>query len=107
MRSIWSIVMRERGSPASHSFTGIGPETERAVENGLLWLARHQDIDGGWNGSTYSEHCEPARCEDMGGEIILQVEHTDQLGLFQQRHAEHRMGVPLTHIRIGGKRMPG
>ena len=53
------------------------------------------------------EHREPARREDMGGEVILKVEHTDKLGLFQQRQAEHRMGVPLTHIRIGGKRMLG
>ena len=53
------------------------------------------------------EHREPARREDMGGEIILQVEHTDKLGLFQQRQAEHRMGVPRMHIRIGGKRMLG
>ena len=26
MRSIWSMVMRRRGSPAGHSFTGIGRE---------------------------------------------------------------------------------
>ena len=36
---------------------GISPRTEAAVENGLLWLARHQGVDGAWNGSTYSELC--------------------------------------------------
>jgi HEAT repeat protein len=36
---------------------GVSPKTEAAVENGLLWLARHQNLDGGWNGATYHDNC--------------------------------------------------
>lgn len=47
---------------------GISKETEDAVQNGLLWLMRHQDADGGWNGSTYSENCAPkGECARDGG----------------------------------------
>ena len=38
---------------------GISPRTEAAVENGLLWLSRHQDLSGSWNGVRYHEHCVP------------------------------------------------
>jgi len=46
---------------------GISPATEGAVENGLLWLKRHQDLSGGWNGSTYSENCWAGECAKEGG----------------------------------------
>jgi HEAT repeat protein len=47
---------------------GISKETEDAVQNGLLWLMRHQDADGGWNGSTYIENCVPkGECARDGG----------------------------------------
>jgi hypothetical protein len=46
---------------------GISPATESAVENGLLWLARHQDLNGGWNGSTYHENCIDGACAADGG----------------------------------------
>jgi hypothetical protein len=36
---------------------GISRDTEEAVENGLRWLQRHQDLDGGWNGATYHKNC--------------------------------------------------
>jgi len=45
---------------------GISPKTEAAVEYGLNWLMRHQDLDGGWNGSTYQDNCTYA--DDCGAE---------------------------------------
>jgi hypothetical protein len=47
---------------------GISPKTEAAVENGLNWLMRHQNLDGGWNGATYHENCTSTEhCGDEGG----------------------------------------
>ncbi len=47
---------------------GVSPKTEAAVEAGLLWLARHQDKDGGWNGSTYHDNCTYEEdCASSGG----------------------------------------
>ncbi len=47
---------------------GISPKTEAAVENGLNWLMRHQDLSGGWNGATYHENCTSQDdCGDEGG----------------------------------------
>jgi hypothetical protein len=48
---------KNRERVKSNKDLGISPATETAVENGLLWLARHQDADGGWNGATYHENC--------------------------------------------------
>ncbi|MHC4471357.1 MAG: HEAT repeat domain-containing protein [Planctomycetota bacterium] len=47
---------------------GISPKTEAAVEAGLLWFSRHQDASGGWNGSTFHEHCPRGDCGDQGGQ---------------------------------------
>lgn len=47
---------------------GISPQTEAAVEAGLLWLSRHQDLSGGWNGATYHENClDGKECAKEGG----------------------------------------
>ena len=47
---------------------GISHDTEEAVENGLRWLTRHQDLDGGWNGATYHKNCTSVdTCAKEGG----------------------------------------
>ena len=42
--------------------------TEKAVEAGLDWLARHQDADGGWDADGFAGHCAPGApaCEGIG-----------------------------------------
>ena len=63
-----SIAPRTANASSRSRNLGISPRTESAVENGLLWLARHQGVDGGWNGSTYSEMCiGKADCAADGG----------------------------------------
>jgi HEAT repeat protein len=37
---------------------GISKKTEAAVERGLSWLARHQDLNGGWSGDKFTDRCE-------------------------------------------------
>jgi hypothetical protein len=49
------------------------------------------------------EHCQPRRRERVWREIVFQVEHTHELGLLQQRHAERRTHPPLHDVRIGRK----
>jgi len=36
---------------------GISKKTEAAVERGLSWLSRHQDLDGGWSGDKFTDRC--------------------------------------------------
>lgn len=36
---------------------GISKKTEAAVERGLAWLARHQDMNGGWSGDKFTDRC--------------------------------------------------
>jgi HEAT repeat protein len=36
---------------------GISKKTEAAVERGLSWLARHQDMNGGWSGDQFTDRC--------------------------------------------------
>jgi hypothetical protein len=44
------------------------PETERAVEAGLDWLARHALPEGGWDADGFPERCAPLgpRCAGIG-----------------------------------------
>lgn len=49
--------MREFGGSAA---------TERAVEAGLDWLARHQDADGSWSVDEFHRHCRGTRCRGQG-----------------------------------------
>ena len=36
---------------------GISRKTEAAVERGLAWLARHQELDGRWSGDRFTDRC--------------------------------------------------
>jgi HEAT repeat protein len=36
---------------------GISKKTEAAVERGLAWLARHQELDGRWSGDRFTDRC--------------------------------------------------
>ncbi|MHC4666833.1 MAG: hypothetical protein ACYTFD_00385 [Planctomycetota bacterium] len=36
---------------------GISRKTEDAVEHGLAWLARHQELDGRWSGDKFTDRC--------------------------------------------------
>jgi len=36
---------------------GISKKTEAAVERGLSWLSRHQDLNGGWSGDKFTDRC--------------------------------------------------
>ncbi len=72
---------------------GASPESEQAVERALDWLARHQDTDGRWDGSTaryddgttvkgdddYTIHCPPG--EPCFGECIYWEADTALTGL--------------------------
>jgi hypothetical protein len=49
--------LREKGKREEAVKRGGGsPETERAVERGLLWLAQHQSEDGRWSLFDYTRH---------------------------------------------------
>ena len=61
---------RGSGTPSTYSGRrlgsgvrkGVRPNTEtqgteEAVRLGLIWLARHQNIDGSWSAKAFSEHC--------------------------------------------------
>ncbi len=72
---------------------GASPSSEQAVERALDWLARHQDSDGRWDGSTakyddgspvkgdddYTIHCPPG--EPCFGECIYWEADTALTGL--------------------------
>ncbi|MBI2921158.1 MAG: terpene cyclase/mutase family protein [Planctomycetes bacterium] len=38
----------------------------KAVESGLLWLARHQDAEGFWSTRTFDDHCAGKECSGEG-----------------------------------------
>ena len=73
--------------------SGASPASEQAVERALDWLARHQDIDGRWDGSTakyddgtvvkgdddFTVHCPPG--ETCFGECIYWEADTALTGL--------------------------
>src|SRR5262245_1969771 len=42
--------------------------TEKAVEAGLDWLARHQEADGSWDADGFPSRCEAggAKCDGIG-----------------------------------------
>jgi Prenyltransferase and squalene oxidase repeat len=64
---------------------GVGPTgrkplatadvTEKAVLEGLRWLARHQQPDGSWSAATLGELCTPGRpCEAAGQDYARQYD---------------------------------
>ena len=42
-------------------------QTEIAVQNGLRWLARHQNADGGWGCGSYVRQCQDPSCSAHRG----------------------------------------
>ncbi len=48
---------------------GGTPESERAVEEGLNWLVRHQNSDGSWSFDHRCEHCDDT-CDGPGGNAV-------------------------------------
>ena len=58
--------LREKGQRQTILEEGGGSqETERAVEAGLLWLARHQSPDGRWSLDRYAEHLDEVNPRDL------------------------------------------
>ncbi|MHC4847911.1 MAG: prenyltransferase/squalene oxidase repeat-containing protein, partial [Planctomycetota bacterium] len=71
---------------------GVSPRTEAAVENGLLWLSRHQSANGEWNGSTYHAHCTDGKeCQADGGHRDRPLAYTALANLCFQ-------GAGYTHL---------
>jgi len=51
------------------SGTGGGETSQKAVEWGLEWLARHQDPEGFWDCDGFSHQCEDSRCSGRGAAL--------------------------------------
>ncbi len=45
---------------------GGSPDTERAVELGIAWLAAHQAPDGSWSIHEFSKQCKEHTCDGLG-----------------------------------------
>src|SRR6185436_5647537 len=56
---------------------GLTQGTEKAIRDGLLWLARHQDEAGRWSGATCSQIC-----ESVDPEKLCQPETALEAGLY-------------------------
>jgi len=70
---------------------GGSPETEKAVELALNWLARHQSDDGRWSGTKFDE-----RCGQCGGQTSVEVDAAlTGLALLCFLGADH------THVKDG------
>src|SRR5579864_7408507 len=50
------------------------------------------------------EHRDPVRSEDLGSQIIFEVQHTDKFCLVDQWQTENRTRMALVDVRVGGKR---
>jgi hypothetical protein len=61
------------GGPKGVNRGGPTEGTEKAIRDGLVWLARHQEKDGHWSAKTFSQRCPPGKpCQpetavEMGG----------------------------------------
>src|SRR6266851_6881763 len=53
------------------------------------------------------QHRDSSRREDPGAEVVLEIEHADELGLGDQGQAENGANMTLTEIEIRGKRWLG
>jgi hypothetical protein len=64
------IVGPRRGEAREAALKRFGgtAKTEKAVEAGLAWLARHQEPGGGWDADGFPERCEKdgPRCDGLG-----------------------------------------
>ena len=50
------------------------------------------------------QHSDAGRCEDTSGQVVLQIEHADELRLIEQWQAENGTGHVLTNVWIRSKR---
>jgi len=56
---------------------GLTSETSNAVQAGLRWLARHQGLNGSWDGVLYGDCCRPiGACLAGGAEVSRPLGHT-------------------------------
>ena len=62
--------------------------------------------DRGLRGQQF-QHREPGRREDVGRQVVLEVEHADQLGLLHQGQAEDGPGALLAEVLIRRERVRG
>lgn len=46
------------------------PNRAKALQEGLVWLARHQNADGSWGGNTLMQHCKGERPCYRGLELV-------------------------------------
>jgi Ca-activated chloride channel family protein len=51
-------------------FGGRPQATDNATLSCLIWLARHQNADGGWSARDYGERCVGTRCAGKGGSDV-------------------------------------
>jgi hypothetical protein len=51
------------------SARGGGRTTQRAVDSGLDWLARHQDPEGYWDADAFDMQCRESRCMGPGAAL--------------------------------------
>jgi hypothetical protein len=49
------------GSPALDPAQQAKPNRAKAIQDGLVWLARHQNDNGSWGGNTLMQHCKGGR----------------------------------------------
>ncbi len=62
-----ALSMRRKGLREKAAATlGGSPESERAVELGLKWLAAHQHADGHWSIHAFDANCRGHRCSGTG-----------------------------------------
>ncbi|MCX7420199.1 MAG: terpene cyclase/mutase family protein [Planctomycetia bacterium] len=62
-----SLENRSRGKESGIAGYGGTKQTEVAVANGLRWLARHQNQDGGWGCASFEKQCQDPSCSAHRG----------------------------------------
>ena len=84
---------------ALQRYGGSG-RTENAVDKGLIWLAAHQDSDGGWDAKDYQRHCRHHRpCKGQGlGEFDMGVSSLATLAFLGSGHSPNKEGPYRRHV---------
>jgi hypothetical protein len=85
---------RTRGKGGALDLFGGTKRTEDAVARGLLWLAAHQDGDGGWSAEGFTRHCGHfSPCMGKGlGEFDVGVTALSTLAFLGAGHAPGLQG---------------
>jgi hypothetical protein len=68
--------------------------TSESVDKGLLWLARHQSPDGGWDSLGFAACCSRTRCR--GGTPFVDRERTTAVALLAFLGADHTYASSAT-----------